>query len=262
MQTVYQLDMLAAPPLGGSCPGPGRGKAQWLAPSRTARSSSRPTTCAWWSRSSATATSCRRPEPRLGLTLVTVADLAEATRRSRPAGGASRRPEPSLDGVLDGVLAGCACRSERRYSGWVPTMGKNRTLTGVQFKPYTGGGFDRPTGPTPDRRCRRCPRPRARGGSGSACSTPGSPRTAGSPGGSSPTTPRCSRRSRAAASGCGGRATRRSSPGSSGGRRRRPCSTSAPLCGASRAGPATRSGRCRSGTSPPGSPTTRTPGSR
>ena len=36
--------------------------------------------------------------------------------------------------------------SAHRYAGWMPTLGKNRTLSGVQFKPYTHG-FDRPTVP-------------------------------------------------------------------------------------------------------------------
>ena len=54
--------------------------------------------------------------------------------------------EPAEVDDLDAVLAGIRARSEQRWSGWVPTMGKNRTLTGVQFKPYTsGGGFDAPT---------------------------------------------------------------------------------------------------------------------
>jgi hypothetical protein len=66
-----------------------------------------------------------------------VGDLADATRRL-----AARPAEASLDAVLAGIRA----RSEERWSGWVPTMGKNRTLTGVQFKPYSsGGGFDAPT---------------------------------------------------------------------------------------------------------------------
>jgi len=78
-------------------------------------------------------------EPRLGLTLVTVTDLAEATRRLATGPDAQA---PSVGAVLAGIRA----RAQERWSEWAPTMGKNRTVTGVQFKPYSsGGGFDRPT---------------------------------------------------------------------------------------------------------------------
>ena len=90
--------------------------------------------------------------PRLGLTLVTLANAAEtgralADRRATEGGG----PEPKVDSDLDRsdldrVLTELRLLSAHRYAGWTPTLGKNRTLSGVQFKPYTHG-FDRPTVP-------------------------------------------------------------------------------------------------------------------
>lgn len=84
---------------------------------------------------------------RLGLTLVTLANAAEAgralaARRRAEFGG----PEPEVDSDLDRVLTELRLWSADRYAGWTPTLGKNRTLSGVQFKPYTHG-FDRPTIP-------------------------------------------------------------------------------------------------------------------
>jgi len=85
--------------------------------------------------------------PRLGLTLVTLANAAEtgralAARRRADYGG----QEPEVDSDLDRVLTELRLWSAHRYAGWMPTLGKNRTLSGVQFKPYTHG-FDRPTVP-------------------------------------------------------------------------------------------------------------------
>ena len=88
-------------------------------------------------------------EPRLGLTLVTVEDvtgseraLADDARAARAAAGDAESAWTPLDTVLAGIRA----RAGNRWSGWAPTMGKNRTLTGVQFKPYSSGGsVDRPT---------------------------------------------------------------------------------------------------------------------
>jgi membrane-anchored mycosin MYCP len=89
---------------------------------------------------------------RLGLSLITVADLDLAARTLGQA------VSPTLDGLL-GAIRG---RSEERHCGWVPTMGKNRTLTGVQFKPYSSGGsFDRPTAVAAP--AEQTPRPVARG---------------------------------------------------------------------------------------------------
>jgi len=84
---------------------------------------------------------------RLGLTLVTLANAAEtgralAARRRADYGG----QEPEVDSDLDRVLTELRLWSAHRYAGWMPTLGKNRTLSGVQFKPYTHG-FDRPTLP-------------------------------------------------------------------------------------------------------------------
>lgn len=75
---------------------------------------------------------------RLGLTLVALANPHESLTRltGQVADDAT---------VLDGVLRGLRTLFEARHAGWVPTMGKNRTLTGIQFKPYSnGGGFERP----------------------------------------------------------------------------------------------------------------------
>lgn len=75
---------------------------------------------------------------RLGLTLVALANPLESLIRL---GG---QLAPDRD-ILDGVLCSLRLLFESRHAGWVPTMGKNRTLTGIQFKPYTnGGGFERP----------------------------------------------------------------------------------------------------------------------
>jgi subtilisin family serine protease len=86
------------------------------------------------------------PNPRLGLSLVTLADPAAAGRmleqRRIDEFPDARAPEVGED--PDRVLAELRLLSERRYCGWVPTLGKNRTLDGVEFKPYTHG-FDKPT---------------------------------------------------------------------------------------------------------------------
>jgi subtilisin family serine protease len=82
---------------------------------------------------------------RLGLTLVALDDLpglarALAERRAAEFPHATVR-ETGYD--LNRVLAELRSLYEHRYAGWAPTLGKNRTLTGVQFKPYTHG-FDEP----------------------------------------------------------------------------------------------------------------------
>ena len=87
---------------------------------------------------------CRTP--RLGLTLVTLADPAAAGRmlEQRRIAEFPHAPAPEVGEDPDPVLAELRLLSERRYCGWVPTLGKNRTLDGVEFKPYTHG-FDKPT---------------------------------------------------------------------------------------------------------------------
>src|SRR5690242_18878345 len=91
----------------------------------------------------------------LGLTLVTLRDVAEAgralTERREAEFPQARGPEATTD--LDRVLTEVRCLCEQRFTAWHPTIGKNRTLTGVQFEPYTNG-FDKPTpdvAPTPAR---------------------------------------------------------------------------------------------------------------
>src|SRR4051812_39120769 len=88
-------------------------------------------------------------DARLGLTLVELDDVHAAGQRLERA----REDEPDardpgdISG-LDRVLANVRAITEARYAGWSPTMGKNRILTGVQFKPYTNaGGFTKPTRP-------------------------------------------------------------------------------------------------------------------
>ena len=76
----------------------------------------------------------------LGLTLVTLTDSAAVgrtltERRAAEAGG----PEPTVASELDRVLAELRRLFAHRHAGWTPTLGKNRTLTGVEFKPYTHG---------------------------------------------------------------------------------------------------------------------------
>jgi membrane-anchored mycosin MYCP len=84
---------------------------------------------------------------RLGLTLVTLRDVAAAARAlaQRRSAEFPQAVPPATSTELDRVLAELRCLCEERYTGWHPTVGKNRTLTGVQFKPYTNGGFDKPT---------------------------------------------------------------------------------------------------------------------
>lgn len=87
----------------------------------------------------------------LGLTLVGLADTAAlgrtlAERRAAEAVG----PDPTVSSDLDRVLAELRRLSAHRHAGWTPTLGKNRTLTGVEFKPYThGAGRPVPAAATP-----------------------------------------------------------------------------------------------------------------
>ncbi|NYJ07967.1 S8 family peptidase [Petropleomorpha daqingensis] len=89
-------------------------------------------------------------DPRLGLTLVQLADvhdLAARLEQARKEEVPDREPE-HVHGPLDSVLGNLRAITQYRYAGWSPTLGKNRILTGVQFKPYTNaGGFTRPTRP-------------------------------------------------------------------------------------------------------------------
>lgn len=93
-----------------------------------------------------------KQDDRLGLTLIhlpdlrAAADLLEAERRK----AFESAPMPETPGDLDRVLANLRVLTEQRYAGWCPPMGKNRTLTGVQFKPYaSAGGFADPAPATP-----------------------------------------------------------------------------------------------------------------
>src|SRR3954463_6557141 len=88
-----------------------------------------------------------KTDARLGLTLVQLDDVHELARRMEQA----RQEEPGarapghVHGALDRVLGNLRAITQARYAGWSPTMGKNRILAGVQFKPYTSaGGFTRP----------------------------------------------------------------------------------------------------------------------
>jgi membrane-anchored mycosin MYCP len=89
-------------------------------------------------------------DDRLGLALVELDDVHELARRLEQA----RKQEPGarepgqVHGALDRVLGNVRAITQARYAGWSPTMGKNRILAGVQFKPYTSaGGFTKPTKP-------------------------------------------------------------------------------------------------------------------
>jgi subtilisin family serine protease len=97
----------------------------------------------------------------LGLTLITLADTAGSgrmltERRTAEVGDTAS----TVYSELDRVLAELRSLSAHRYGGWIPTLGKNRTLTGVEFKPYTHGS-GRPTPvpaaplPAPDKVLRR-----------------------------------------------------------------------------------------------------------
>jgi membrane-anchored mycosin MYCP len=87
---------------------------------------------------------------RLGLTLIELADvpdLAVRLEQARKEEVGGWEPE-HVHGALDRVLVNLRAITKHRYAGWSPTMGKNRILTGVQFKPYSNaGGFTRPTKP-------------------------------------------------------------------------------------------------------------------
>ena len=87
-------------------------------------------------------------EPRVGLSLLQLVevdrlaqDLQERWEKlNRPNSG----PEPGDD--IDRVLRNVRLICEDGYAGWTPTVGKNRTMTGVQFKPYpNAGGEEEPT---------------------------------------------------------------------------------------------------------------------
>ena len=89
-------------------------------------------------------------DDRLGLTLLRLDDvdtLAGSLEQARQEQPGAREPE-HVYGSLDRVLGNLRAITQARYAGWSPTMGKNRILAGVQFKPYTSaGGFTRPTKP-------------------------------------------------------------------------------------------------------------------
>jgi membrane-anchored mycosin MYCP len=89
-------------------------------------------------------------DDRLGLTLLRLDDvdtLAGSLEQARQEQAGAREPE-HVYGSLDSVLGNLRAITQARYAGWSPTMGKNRILAGVQFKPYTSaGGFTRPTKP-------------------------------------------------------------------------------------------------------------------
>jgi membrane-anchored mycosin MYCP len=89
-------------------------------------------------------------DARLGLTLVQLADvheLAQHMEKERKAQPGAKEPD-HVHGPLDRVLGNLRAITQARYAGWSPTMGKNRILTGVQFKPYSNaGGFTKPTKP-------------------------------------------------------------------------------------------------------------------
>jgi subtilisin family serine protease len=89
-------------------------------------------------------------DARLGLTLLQLADvdaLADDLEEERRNQEGAREPV-HVYGALDRILGNLRSITQARYADWSPTMGKNRILTGVQFKPYSNaGGFTKPTKP-------------------------------------------------------------------------------------------------------------------
>jgi hypothetical protein len=89
----------------------------------------------------------RTDNPRLGLTLLTFDDIATAGRAlatRREAELPADLAAPQAGDPLDLVLTELRLRYRTLYAGWIPLLGKNRTLVPVQFKPYTHG-FDKPS---------------------------------------------------------------------------------------------------------------------
>ncbi|MGI9003883.1 MAG: S8 family peptidase [Pseudonocardia sp.] len=87
-------------------------------------------------------------DDRLGLTLIELADVRSAAKALEDERVTCLQSvaTPPMSSDLDRVLANLRMLSGQRYDGWTPTMGKNRTLTGVQFKPYANaGGFTTPS---------------------------------------------------------------------------------------------------------------------
>lgn len=88
---------------------------------------------------------------RLGLTLVDLdADVeglqaaAEALLDGVPEESRTQLTGPVEEG-LDQLLAALRDRFRHRYSGWTPTMGKNRLMHGIELLPYASVlGFDLP----------------------------------------------------------------------------------------------------------------------
>jgi membrane-anchored mycosin MYCP len=85
-------------------------------------------------------------EPRIGLSLVHLVEVDRLARDLRERAEKLNRPAavpaPQTDGDLDRVLYYLRWICEDGYAGWSPTVGKNRTMTGVQFKPYPNAGGD------------------------------------------------------------------------------------------------------------------------
>jgi hypothetical protein len=103
----------------------------------------------------------RAEERRLGLSLVRidqdeVGRLAdELTVKVDKLDMPIRYRDPDrLDRPLDRILGSLRLVCANGYGGWSPAMGKNRTMSGVQFKPYpNAGGEDAPRpAPAPGRR--------------------------------------------------------------------------------------------------------------
>lgn len=76
---------------------------------------------------------------RLGLTLVSLVDVSAAVRLVRERIGAAAAPADPGWTELDQLLAGLR-ELFRRSFGWVPELGKNRTMNGVQFVTYPNAG--------------------------------------------------------------------------------------------------------------------------
>ena len=85
--------------------------------------------------------------PALGLSLVTFAD-AQAAIDALPAPTADFRQPDNAD-LMDHLIAALRSSAAALWSGWYPTMGKNRIVMGPEAEPYTSPKDDPELGPEP-----------------------------------------------------------------------------------------------------------------